>query len=143
MKSLSGEYRVIYADVDPMGVVYYANYLKMLEIGRTEFFRQLDLPYSRVEKHGVLIPVSEMQCKFLKPARYDDVIVIETAIRKLTRASITFEYRLYRKSNGEDLLTGMTKHAFMGFDGKIMRVPAFMAKKIESMVAEGGEVQTS
>ena len=67
------EYRVPYADTDQMGVVYYANYLEYFERSRTEMLRAAGLPYSELEKKGIILPVSEAYCKYLGPARYDDL----------------------------------------------------------------------
>ena len=65
-------YRVIYGDTDQMGVVYYANYLRWFESGRSEFLRQIGLPYSTIEQHGFHFPVTEVTCRYANSARYDD-----------------------------------------------------------------------
>jgi acyl-CoA thioester hydrolase len=128
------EYSVIYADIDPMGVVYYSNYLSWFERGRTEFFREIELPYTEVVKHGIMIPVSEVYCKYHKPARYDDVVQIETAVSSFKRVRIVFEYELYRKSDRTLLVSGYTKHAFLDSNGKIVKIPDFIHEKIKSLI---------
>ena len=80
MNTHQTNYRVIYADTDNMGIVYHANYLKWFEVGRTEMFRYYGLTYKAIEGKGFYLPVSEVYCKFLSPAEYDDVITIETSV---------------------------------------------------------------
>jgi acyl-CoA thioester hydrolase len=130
------EYRVIYADIDAMGVVYYANYLTWFERGRTELFRELEIPYTEVVKHGIITPVSEVSCKYHKPALYDDIIQIETTVSSFKKVSIVFDYKIYRKSDRNLLVSGYTKHAFIDLDGKIVKIPDFIHEKIVSLLAE-------
>jgi len=128
------EYRVIFADIDSMGVVYYSHYLSWFERGRTEFFRELDLPYTEVVKHGIITPVSEVYGKFHLPARYDDIVQIETAVSSFKRVSMVFDYEIYRKSDRALLVNGYTKHAFLDLNGKIIRIPDFIHEKIKSLM---------
>ena len=79
--------RVRYGDTDQMGFAYYGNYLRWFEIGRAELMRSLGLSYRDIEARGVWLPVLEARCRYLRPARYDDEVVIETGIRELGRAS--------------------------------------------------------
>jgi len=131
------EYRVIYADMDPMWVVYYSNYLNWFERGRTEFFREMELPYTEVIKHGIAIPVSEVYCKYHKSAQYDDVLQIETTVSSFKRMTIVFDYEIYRKSDRVLLVSGYTKHAFLDLNGKIIKIPDFIHEKIKSLIEEG------
>src|SRR6185295_18830508 len=94
-------YRVIYGDTDQMGVVYYANYLRWFEKGRSEFLRQIGLPYSMIEQQGFNFPVVEVSCRYSQSARYDEVIQIETALVELSRASLFFDYRIVRETDKE------------------------------------------
>jgi acyl-CoA thioester hydrolase len=124
------ERRVIYAETDAMGVVYYADYLRWFEIGRTELMRHLGISYKEMEEQGTYLPVAEVFCKYRVSARYDDVVVIETSVDFLKRASIQFAYRIFRKADGVDLVTGKTLHAFVNRKGQIVKVPIFLQKKI-------------
>ena len=119
--------RVRYADTDRMGFAYYANYLRWFEIGRAEMMRSLGTSYREIEESGVALPVVEASCRYRKPARYDDAIVIETAVVSLARASVEFAYRVVREADGELLATGHTEHCFLGTDGKPGRPPAALA----------------
>jgi len=134
MKKNVAEYRVIYADIDSMGVVYYANYLRWFERGRTEFFREIELPYTEIVKHGIMIPVSEVFCKYHKSAQYDDVVQIETRVSSFKRVSIVFDCEIYKKSDRTLLVSGYTKHAFLDLKGKIIKIPDFIHEKIKSLV---------
>ena len=134
MKKNVTEYRVIYADIDSMGVVYYANYLRWFERGRTEFFREIELPYTEIVKHGIMIPVSEVFCKYHKSAQYDDVVQIETRVPSFKRVSIVFDCEIYKKSDRTLLVSGYTKHAFLDLKRKIIRIPDFIHEKIKSLV---------
>lgn len=116
-------YRVIYGDTDKMGVVYYANYLRWFERGRSEFLRQIGLPYSAVEQEGVNFPVVEVTCRYVQSARYDDVVRIETEITEVGRASLSFRYQIRRESDATLLATGTTKHASIDASGQIVRIP--------------------
>ena len=87
-------YRVIYGDTDNMGQVYYGNYFRWFEIGRSEMFRSLGLPYKSVEDQGIFLPVSETYCKYSSPAKYDDIIVIETSLDTSVKGGVKFDYKI-------------------------------------------------
>jgi acyl-CoA thioester hydrolase len=122
--------RVIYGDTDQMGVVYYANYLRFFEAGRNEYLRARGTPYREVEATlRIRLPVVEAGISYKLPARYDDLLVVETVLAQVRRASARFEYAVRR---GEDLLvTGHTLHACIDFDGAIQPLPeAFKARLV-------------
>ena len=104
-------YRVIYGDTDQMGVVYYANYLRWFEKGRSEFLRQIDLPYSTIEEQGFHFPVTEVSCRYFKSAHYDDVITISTQLTSVGRATLNFDYTISREGDSASLALGSTRHA--------------------------------
>jgi acyl-CoA thioester hydrolase len=116
------ELRVIYGDTDQMGVVYYANYLRYFEAGRNEYIRAHGLRYRDFEERfGLRLPVAEASISYKLPARYDDVIAVETSMAELRRASARFGYRIVR---GEELLaTGHTVHACIDLEGRVRRMP--------------------
>lgn len=106
------EIRVIYGDTDQMGVAYYANYLRWFEAGRNEFLRAKGARYRDVERDlGVLLPVVEAHLRYRAPARYDDLIRVETTLAELRRASLRFEYRVVRAEDDVLLVEGWTAHA--------------------------------
>jgi len=125
------EIRVTYAETDAMGIVYYANYLRWFEMGRTEFIRNLGFPYKKLEEEGIYLPVSEVFCKYLVSAQYDDLLIIETSVDFLRRASIQFRYRILRKEDGRELVTGKTLHAFIDREGRIIKIPPLLKERLQ------------
>jgi len=125
-------YRVIYGDTDQMGVVYYANYLRWFERGRSEFLRQIGLPYSAIEEQGYHFPVVEVSCRYSQSARYDDVIRIETELVELGRVSLSFSYRISREPDGNLLATGSTKHACVDGRAQVTRMPKILEDAIKA-----------
>ena len=105
--------RVRYGDTDQMGFAYYGNYLRWFEIGRAELLRSLGQSYRDIEAGGVWLPVLEAHCRYSRPARYDDVVVIETGVLDLRRASVRFGYRILRERAEELLATGWTEHCYI------------------------------
>ncbi len=93
--------RVYYEDTDAAGIVYYANYLRFIERGRTEFLRELGHDQNLLMKEGVAFAVRSVQAEYLKPARLDDLLTVETSIAELGRAQLVFQQRIRR---GEELL---------------------------------------
>ena len=104
--------RVRYAETDKMGYVYYGNYTHYYEVGRVEALRQLGTSYKEMEDNGVMLPVYTCSLKYLKPAVYDDLLVIRTTIKELPTAKISFEYEIYNQKQ-ELLNTGNTTLVFI------------------------------
>lgn len=103
--------RVRYAETDQMGVVYYANYLIWMEIGRVELLRQAGFDYKSMElEDDCHIPVVEATCRYKAPARYDDEILIQTASTVLRGYILKFAYRILRASDRTLLAEGETAH---------------------------------
>ena len=129
MKIITSE-RVIYGDTDQMGVVYYANYLRWFEKGRSEFLRQIGLPYKTIEAQGFHFPVTEVSCRYFRSAYYDDVIAIATQLSSVGRATLTFDYAISREADGLSLASGSTRHACIDTDGRITRIPSTLAEQL-------------
>ena len=130
--------RVLYGDTDAAGVVYYANYLRYFETGRTEYMRALVLSYREIEDLGLLLPVIECYSRYKAPAAYDDLLTIETSLAELKSVSCRFNYRIY-KNYSEDSRTLLTKghtvNASVNREGKLTRLPAHILKKLEKILA--------
>src|SRR3546814_8835253 len=88
--------RVRYSETDQMGYMYYGNYAAFYEVGRVEMLRSLGLSYRGFEEQGIMMPVLELQSKFIKPARYDEQITVRTILKELPGARIHFDYELYK-----------------------------------------------
>jgi len=101
--------RVRYGETDQMGYMYYGNYAEFFEVGRVEMLRNLGLTYSGMEASGIMMPVLELNCKYLKPARYDEEITINVTMAKMPGVKIHFKYELVNEKQelihiGETLL---------------------------------------
>ena len=92
------QYRVTYADTDQMGVIYYGNYGRLLEIGRTEMIREMGLPYMELEKSGIVMPVYSVESKYRNVLKYDELITIETTLKEMPAARIEFFYRIFNEA---------------------------------------------
>jgi len=132
------ELRVRYGDTDQMGFAYYANYLRWFEIGRAEMLRALGMSYRVVEQRGVSLPVLEACCRYREPARYDDLLLIETGVLELARASVRFGYRVTR--DRAVLATGTTEHCFMGPEGRPVRPPEELKRLLATAPAAPREL---
>jgi acyl-CoA thioester hydrolase len=123
------EIRIPYADTDQMGMVYYANYLVYFERGRTEWLRQHGMAYRELEEKGFFFPVVESSCRYISPARYDDLIVVRTRIGEVGPASVTFEYEI---TCGERrVAAGSTRHPLVNRDFRPVRLPADIRAVLE------------
>jgi len=131
------QYRIIYGDTDAGGVVYNANYLRLCEIGRSELMRHWVMPYSAIEERGLILPVTESHLRYKAPARYDDLVQIQTCIGDITRVSCRFHYRITRRDGeGEQLLVrGFTKHACVNRAGRLTPIPDDLRVAMESLRA--------
>ncbi len=107
-----------------MGVVYYANYLIWMELGRAEYCRAAGIRYKDLEaSDGVRLAVVEAHCRYLYPARYDEEIVVQTWIERANRRMIEFHYEIRAAETGRELASGETKHIFLGRDMKPVKLP--------------------
>jgi len=112
MYSFTHKLRIRYGETDQMGYCYYGNYAQFLEIGRVETLRELGVSYKSLENSGIMLPVAELNIKYIKPSYYDDLISIKTTIIKTPSVKIEFEYEIYNEKG--DLLTkAYTKLVFV------------------------------
>lgn len=89
--------RVNYSDTDQMGFVHHSNYLKYYETARWNLFRHLGIPYKEIEETGMLLPVASIEMQYLKPAFYDEKLVIETSIVSVKGAKLTLAYKIFNE----------------------------------------------
>lgn len=126
--------RVIYADTDAMGIVYHTNYIRWFERGRTELFRELGIAYKEMESLGFNLPVTQAYCHYHLPARYDDLVLLESDINFVKRASIKFIHKIWDAEHANLLTEGYTVHACTDRSGKIIRLPALIIDKLRAFV---------
>lgn len=111
MTSAESRVRVRYKETDQMGIAHHANYIVWFEIGRTDLCRVVGFPYTEIESRGFILVVTEIQCRYRIPFRYDDEVLICTTVGELASRSMTFAYELYR---GETLhATGTSSHMWV------------------------------
>lgn len=123
--------RVRYADTDQMGYVYYGNYARFYEIGRVEALRSLGFHYKEMEASGVMMPVYENHSRYLRPARYDDLLTIRVSIRDMPSVRIVFYYDIFNQ-DGDHLHTGETVLVFQQMsNGKLCRAPSELVAKLK------------
>jgi len=116
--------RVRYAETDQMGVVYYANYIIWMEVGRVELCKAAGFNYRDMERNdGVLLAVIEAHCRYLSPARFDDEVVVKSWIEEANPRTVTFGYEMRLAEGGRVLATGETRHMFCGRDLRRTRLP--------------------
>lgn len=129
--------RVRYGETDQMGYLYYGNYAQYYEIGRTEMIRSLGLSYKAMEaEHSVMMPVMSLQCRYVRPARYDEEITIRTTLRHLPDRTITFHMELLNEA-GKLVNGGTVKLCFVdSVSGKSISAPAYLLDKLRPHFAE-------
>jgi acyl-CoA thioester hydrolase len=126
--SATSTLRVRYAETDQMGVAWHGNYLAWFEVGRTDLLRAHGLTYRELEHEGLRLPVIEARARYLKPARYDDVLEVHTRLEALGRARVRFLYEVQRA--GEVLATGATEHAAVDPLGRPRRLPDELRRRL-------------
>ncbi|TDN88697.1 acyl-CoA thioester hydrolase [Salegentibacter sp. 24] len=131
MKSHESFVKVRYAETDQMGVVHHGNYAQYLEIARLDWLSALGISYKTMEENGVMLPVYELNTKFLKPAVFEDELKIQVILKELPSVKITFEYLIFNQC--EDLLTkAYTTLVFMDAKTKKpIRCPQYILDKLK------------
>jgi acyl-CoA thioester hydrolase len=109
-----------------MGIVYHTNYIKWFEVGRNELMRQLGLLYTEVVKYGHNLPLTEVNCHYLYPAKYDQLLVVETTIDYISRILVKFNYKTWDEHQKQLLAEGYTIHACTNAEGKVRRIPQLL-----------------
>ena len=116
--------RVRYAETDQMGVVYYANYLVWMEVGRVELCKARGFNYRDMERDdGVLLAVAEACCRYLSPARFDDEVIVKAWIEEANTRMATFAYEMRLAEGDRKLATGHTRHIFVNREMRRSRLP--------------------
>ncbi len=125
------ELRVRYAETDQMGVVYHANYLIWCETGRTEYIRAAGTPYAQIERDGVALAVVDVTMRCHAPARYDEMIRVETSLTEVKSRTLTFDYVIKRAETGERLVSARTVLASIDSQGRITTFPSAVRERLE------------
>ncbi|HXA63560.1 MAG TPA: thioesterase family protein [Bryobacteraceae bacterium] len=124
MTSHETRFRVRYAETDQMGVVYYANYLIWMELGRAEYCRAAGIRYKDMEcQDGIRLAVVDAHCRYLHPARYDDEVGVKTWVARANPRMVEFHYQICDCATARELASGETRHIFLGPDMKPVKLP--------------------
>ena len=124
--------RVRYSETDQMGYCYYGNYAQFLEIGRVEALRNSGFRYKDMEQQGILLPVLDFQIKYLSPAKYDDLLTIETTIVAIKGTRIIFDYEIINEM-GVKIATASTTLVFVSKESmRPMKAPENIVKAIQN-----------
>ena len=130
MKSDKIQFRVRYGETDQMGFVYYGNYAQYFEMGRTEWLRKLGITYKNMEETGIMLPAISLNIKYLKPAKYDDLLTLKTTLTKMPSAKIEFSYEIFNEEN-ELLTTANTTLVFVNMEtNRPTRAPEYVLEKL-------------
>jgi acyl-CoA thioester hydrolase len=124
-------YRVLFADCDPMRIMYYASYFRLFEIGRAELFRTVGHAFKTYVDRGLYLAVTGTACSYRRPARYDDVLEISAGVPHIGRARMTIAYAIAR--DGERLADGHTDHALLDDAGRPQRMPPDVRALMEEL----------
>ena len=124
--------RVRYAETDQMGVVYHSNYFPYFESARAESIRQLGFTYADMEKMGVIMPVVDVHCRYLRPALYDDLLTIKTMLKELpVHHKIEFHHEVF---NEQEELLAVGKIILYFMEAKTMKkavMPQNLVKQLQ------------
>ncbi|MDB5262911.1 MAG: thioesterase [Adhaeribacter sp.] len=125
--------RVRYSETDQMGYVYYGNFAAYYEVARTEAFRQMQISYKEIESEGIIMPVLEMRTKYIRPARYDDLLKIIVQVKTKPQGTrITFHYEVFNEAQ-ELLNVGETTLVFVDVkSGRPIALPPIILSKLDS-----------
>ncbi len=122
--------RVRYAETDQMGFVYYGNYAQYYEVGRADAMRHLGMTYREMEEKGVIMPIATMNCKYIRPAFYDELLTVRTIVKEIPASRMHFVYEIYNEK-GDLLNIGETVLAFVKKEtGRPCSAPDWFTEKL-------------
>jgi len=128
--------RVRYAETDQMGVVYHGNYFTWFEVGRVELCRQLGFEYKRMEiEDDSIIVVAEASCRYKRPARFDDLLIVRTRLTQSQRRTLRFAYDIIDQQSNQLIATGETTHVICDHEGR----PKSLPEKYRKYFARNGD----
>ncbi len=123
--------RVRYPETDRMGVAHHTHHFVWFELGRTELMRDLGCAYGALEDgEGIHFPVIEARAEYRSPAHYDEVLEVRTTLTEVRGVRVRFEYEIVREGSGEPVSNGHTVHASVGRDGRPIRLPDSLRRRL-------------
>lgn len=131
--------RVRYKDTDQMGIMHHSNYIVIYEMARTEWLREMGLPYAEFECRGIMSPIIEVQSKYLYPAFYDEVLTVKVFMEELPAARLVIGSEVYNEQ-GKLINTGKVTLGFMHADTRRpCRAPEWFVEKLNEEIAKQAE----
>jgi acyl-CoA thioester hydrolase len=122
--------RVRYAETDQMRVVYHGDYVQYLEIGRVELMRKLGATYREMEENGVMLPVLKLELKYIRPAKYDDLLTIQTIVKEMPNTRLRFHHQIFNEEKTL-LTTGLVELVFVNIaTGRPIVAPVHFVEKL-------------
>ena len=129
MKNFSIEIKVRYCETDQMGLVHHGSYINYFEEARIAWISNLGFSYSEMEKSGIILPVSKLNVSYLRPAFFDDDLLVSVEIAELPTSRLIFNYTI--KKEEEVIVTGTTVLAFLNKETKKpVKCPDYMLEKV-------------
>jgi acyl-CoA thioester hydrolase len=125
--------RALYADTDQMGIVNHAVALRWFEQARAEWLRRLGYSYHEMEAEGMLLPVYELQVRYHKSARYDQIVLLDAMLRQPGPVRVIFDYKILDSDSRELLIAGTTHHAVVGRNGR----PRRLSESMQTLLSRG------
>jgi acyl-CoA thioester hydrolase len=133
--------RVRFVETDMMGVVHHSNYLRWFEMARVEYLRRANVLLPELMAAGILFPITEVHCKYIQSARFDEMIRVEVDLADFSRVKLCFRYRVLSDEGDALLAEGSTQNVFTGKNGKIIRLPQLYHDRIAAVrqAKDGGK----
>jgi acyl-CoA thioester hydrolase len=131
-RTSSLELRVRYAETDKMGVVYHSHYLIWCELGRTDHIRESGMSYREMEEAGIMLAVAEANVRYRAPARYDDLVRVETTLTDVSSRAVTFDYLITNAATGERLATARTLLVALDGSHRVVSLPASIRARLDA-----------
>ena len=118
MRVFTYEHLVHYYETDQMKVVHHSNYIRWMEEARTALLKEIGWPFDMLEKNGLISPVVDVACKYMKSMHYDDVVEVRTHITDFSGIRLCVAYEFYNKATGELCAKGNSSHCFIDPNGR-------------------------
>lgn len=133
--------KVRFYETDLMGVVHHANYLRWFEMGRVEYLRQAGIDLNEMMGEWFMVPIVDVNCRYRQSARFDDEVIIETVLEKLSKVKLSFSYRALRAKDGVLLAEGKTTNGITTAEGKVARLSDSYMERLNKMLEEERETR--
>ncbi len=114
--------KVQYYETDQMGITHHANYVRWMEEARIDLMEQMGYPYGDMEKRGVVSPVTNIQCKYLRPTTFGDTVEITVSVKEFNGVVLTLSYAGKKQDAEENAFTAESQHVFLDKSGRFIRM---------------------